>query len=230
MASVKFGSLITGAAGKVGGQILQRGRTGSQLRNLSQPVRVRSSASSIIQQNFSSTSSKWKSITNTQRTSWNDLAATLTRLNKWGDTYVPTGFQIFCEFNLNKCILTPDSKISDAPAILPLPDLSAFGLSAVADPKDYTLEWANNGGALNWQVVAYIYGITPSSQSYSGTTPRLAQAYAAATAETLDLNAAIAATHPITKVTDMTVVIGYRLIESTTGQGTPIVMISGIIT
>jgi len=230
MAQVKFGSLITEAAGKVGGQILQRGRTGSQLRNLSQPVRIRTNAKSVVQQNFSSASSLWKTLNPSHRNNWNSLAATLTRLNKWGDPYIPSGFQIFCEFNLNISVLKPVTKISVPQTLLALPDLSGFSLTANHSPANYTLDWTYISGDTDWSVVPYLYGTSTSGQSFSGRTPIYMGIYSDVASNQVDLTSPVALSYPPIKDAGMSLVVGYRLINLATGQGTPMVKLSTIYT
>jgi hypothetical protein len=76
---IQFGSIITQGAGKIGGQIIQRGTHGQTMRNLTPPKIRRSPASVVPRATVSAVSSFWKNLSDSDRASWVALAAGLTR-------------------------------------------------------------------------------------------------------------------------------------------------------
>jgi len=138
---IQFGAIITAGAGKAGGQIIQRGRTGQILRNLTKPVTRLNSPSVVPRLRLSGVSSAWKFLSVYNRGTWNTLAATLTRKNKFGVAYIPNGFQIFCEFNMNSNYAEPDNIIEEAPVPMTFPVLTDFILTVDLAGASITVEW-----------------------------------------------------------------------------------------
>ncbi len=109
MAQVKYGSIITEIKGKVGGTVFQGGSAAPLMKNISiiQRGRDRShDGTHVVQQGrFSQTTKYWSRITDAERASWNGLVGTWQFVNRFGDTYNGTGYQIFCAANINRLLL-----------------------------------------------------------------------------------------------------------------------------
>jgi len=153
---VQFGAIITAGAGKAGGQIIQRGRTGQILRNLTKPV-VRRNAAAVLPRNILSfLSAQWKFINAADRSAWNSFGETLTRYNKFGVAYTPTGYQTFMEFNYN-AIFWGEGELKEGPET---PESvvvnAAFELTFGAGPPSLNLTWVNVINPTNW-VVRYAF-------------------------------------------------------------------------
>jgi hypothetical protein len=113
MASVRYGALVTDLVGKINGQNFQRGLATPRLRNIS----TRRSFQGTIQfanytpntrATFTYVTQYWKSLTTAQQTAWSTAASSFPRLNKFGVTYIPSGYQLFCEFNFFLVIVGRD--------------------------------------------------------------------------------------------------------------------------
>lgn len=113
MAQVKYGSIITEIKGKVGGTTFQGGRTGGLMKNKGKvfvrgwdrvPIGAGSSGTTQIA-NFSKVTKYWSQITTEQRNSWSGLVGIWTFVNKFGDTYNGSSYQIFCAANINRLSL-----------------------------------------------------------------------------------------------------------------------------
>jgi hypothetical protein len=114
MALVKFGGGIAGYSGKIAGTVFARNRSGAYARNWAVPVNPGTTAQSIARSRFGQQSFQWSLLTQANRTDWNGLASTMTRLNRLGESYVPTGRQIFLESS-NNLALVGEPILTDAP-------------------------------------------------------------------------------------------------------------------
>lgn len=79
---------------------------------------------------LTNTSSAWRTLSDTQRTAWNDYAAQLTYSDPLGSSYSPTGASIFVGSAIAPGNTTP---AADPPTALPTYVLSVTGMSYV-DP------------------------------------------------------------------------------------------------
>lgn len=165
---VKFGGIITEGAGKVGGQIVQRGTHGQILRNLKPPTIRKGYPSSRPRVNLSAVASEWRQLTTLQRDSWIGLAATLTRFNKFGDAYIPSAYQIFCELNMNLLQFERTNILATAPISPVFPNLDDFQLSSSVLGTDINLTWSYVGGSNDFQVIPCFYPL----QSLGASSPR----------------------------------------------------------
>lgn len=109
MAQVKYGAIITEIKGKVGGTTFQGGRTGGLMKNKGKNREVHGNLDDVLnfprRIAFGSVTKYWSQISEAQRASWNGLVGTWTFVNKFGDTYNGTGYQIFCAANINRLSL-----------------------------------------------------------------------------------------------------------------------------
>ena len=229
MASIKFGSIITEAAGKVGGQILQRGRTGAQMRNLTTPREKRYNDTAARQLPFAITSQLWRTLTPTQTLEWANLALTQTRYNRFGDAYTPSGYQLFCEFNLNLRLVSSVSSVLSAPTLVSLPDVSDFQLNGSTGPDALTLAWTYTSGATAWRVLPFTVSARPVGSTDQYRTAVLYPNPTAVASGTVDLTPVISARLTPGFVAGNFINGGYRLIHSTTGQGSPLYRLTGFI-
>lgn len=157
MAQIKLGSLVTGIRGKIGGTIVQGGRTGYQMRNLVQPRKARTNTSSISRNYFAWLSRSWSVLAFEDRALWVAFATFQTRLNKFGDVYIPTGFQMFMEFNLFNHSIDGTVFLNvppDPDAILPITNVDVI---ANGSTNDYRVTWDNPTAGNHQQVVMYAY-------------------------------------------------------------------------
>ncbi|MGB1317297.1 MAG: hypothetical protein ACPG5W_03795 [Flavobacteriales bacterium] len=157
MARVKFGAVVTGIKGNIGGTTFQGGRSGGVAKNLGLPKRSVSLSQTFKKQQLSQQSGGWRDLTVLQRDSWVLLASTLTRLNKFGDPYTPTGYQIFMEFNLNLRSIGNTTILSTAPIIVSEPVADSWDLSVDIGSSSIRPAWNYISGAADWSVTAYMY-------------------------------------------------------------------------
>jgi hypothetical protein len=102
MALVKYGSIVTEIKGKVGGQTFQSCRGGFMIKN-----KGRKSGSIVAigrdqDVRFSSAVKLWSTLSEAQRDTWKALLGVWTFVNKFGDTYNASAYQIFVTCNINR--------------------------------------------------------------------------------------------------------------------------------
>lgn len=105
MASVQYGAMVPNLAGKVGGQNFQRGLAAPILRNISTKrkfIQYPQIAPNLINHRaaFGYVAQSWKNITAGQRSDWKTATTSFPRTNKFGGSYIPSAYQLFCEFNM----------------------------------------------------------------------------------------------------------------------------------
>ena len=186
---IQFGAIVTAGAGKAGGTIIQRGRTGQILRNLTVPHSSKLQPSQAPRSAVSTVSSSWKFLTASERTAWNSLAETLTRYNKFGVAYIPAGFQIFCELNLNLVTFFKETVLSAAPAPALFPNLNNWVLVANPTGPSIVLTWSAVVGEPTWFVFVSFFPLQSLGASVPRGSSRQVLGSAVVTAETFDVSA-----------------------------------------
>lgn len=104
MAKIKFGMMMTDASGKLGGQVFSKNRGGSYVRTKSTPVNRQSSAQMNVRGIFASISSRWSSLSESARESFNGFVGDYSRTDIFGDLRNPSGKALFQRLNQNALI------------------------------------------------------------------------------------------------------------------------------
>lgn len=126
MAQVKYSAVVAGASGKVGGNVFARNKSGAYVRQWAKPTNPNTVRQSEVRTMLAGSASAWRGLTPAQQAGWDTLAATVTRTNRLGEAYTPTGRQIFIEsfMNLTKTFITP---LTNAPLEFSGPDYEVAG-------------------------------------------------------------------------------------------------------
>lgn len=101
MAKIKFGMMMTDASGKLGGQVFSKNRGGSYVRTKVTPTNPQSTAQMSVRGVFASISSRWSSLTEAQRESFNGFVSAYARTDIFGDLRNPSGKSLFQRLNQN---------------------------------------------------------------------------------------------------------------------------------
>lgn len=117
MALIKFGMMMTDARGKLGGQVFTKTRSGATLRTKVVPANPRSTAQQFARGILGSLSAQWKSLTEEQRLAWNSAVQDYSRTNIFGDTYLPSGKNLFTALNSNLLHATLPQILTPQPSI-----------------------------------------------------------------------------------------------------------------
>lgn len=173
MAQIKYGPAISGASGKSAGVVFSRNRSGAYIRNWAKPINPPSPAQSAQRAMLGMSSHEYSMISQIDRDGWDSLALTVTRLNRLGEAYTPTGRQIFVEAN-NNCLAADFPMITTAPGHLLAPQWETtpvFDVQYTADPPIEleiatitNLQDAPAGDALNLRLMA-TPGLPPSRRN-----------------------------------------------------------------
>lgn len=131
MARVIYGESVTEFIGSIGGITFQRNASGTIARHKPKPPVNPSQLQSDQQYLLTTLVSTWPTLTNVQKTSWNNLAAAHDHITPWGDVKTLNGYQWFLSCNLY-CLLAGDAIQLSAPAYSIPANPTAFTLTAGA--------------------------------------------------------------------------------------------------
>ena len=110
MALVKFGGGVAGISGAIGGTVFARNRAGAIARNWAKPVSAPTPIQSANRVRFGNATNAWSILTPEQREAWNGAAAGVDRLNRIGESYTPSGRQLFLQTANNLLIASLPTK------------------------------------------------------------------------------------------------------------------------
>lgn len=162
MAFVKPSALISDIKGKLNGSYFQSKKNGITVNNINSRNKGKFTANVQVQKqkgNVAYVSKAWRGLTNAQRATWGTAASSMTRVNKNGVEYVPTGYQIFLQYNLN--LLSIDEAIintySEAEEAV---DMSKIGILG-SETQRFVLE---NNSSLTAASAIKVYATPPQSK------------------------------------------------------------------
>ena len=115
MGLVKYGPLATEVSGSVGGVTFARVHNAKACRTWRQPVNKRRPTQLVQRYIFSRSSGRWfDTLDSTQRSDWDDYAATCEFTNSLGDPYELNGFNMYVRNN-TIVVVQDYSDFTDAP-------------------------------------------------------------------------------------------------------------------
>lgn len=162
MAFVTLSGLISDLKGKLNGSYFQSKKGGVTINNINSRNKSKgSSGFSVARQKsrVSWVSRAWAAITVAEQASWNSAASTMTRVNKNGITYTPSGYQIFCEQNLN-LVSVGSAVITGYEADFTVIDMSYITIDATSD----TVITYINDQTTSGEDMYLIYATAPQSR------------------------------------------------------------------
>lgn len=120
MSKIKFSALVSDMRNKLNGSVLSKNRYGNYMRNKVTPVNPQTSYQLNQRAQLSALSSAWRGLTQSQRDSWQSLAATLPRTDIFGDPKILSGNALYVSLNLNLAAAGQPT-IDDAPTAVSVP-------------------------------------------------------------------------------------------------------------
>lgn len=96
---IKWGALVVDGRNKIGGQVASKNRAGAYMRNKVTPVNPSSSSQVTVRSRLSSISSSWRSLSDNQRTAWNNAVSDYKKTDIFGDIQNPSGFNLYQRLN-----------------------------------------------------------------------------------------------------------------------------------
>jgi hypothetical protein len=140
MAKIKMGAFVTDISGKVGGSVFAKNKAGAYVRRKSTTMNPQTVAQMLVRSLFALLSQAWRSLSESNRTSWNNATSMFQRTNVFGDATSLTGKALFQSLNQNRHFVGLAS-LDTAP--IPA-DVPAFGAtSVVIDTSSNTLTFTN---------------------------------------------------------------------------------------
>lgn len=142
-ASVKYGAIVSELKGKLGGQVFKGGASGGVMMTKNQLTGAVANGSKLTkadagrtvnpQQNIGNNASTWKALTGAQRATWIAAAPNFPFKNKFGETYTPSGYQLYMSINTN-LLLVNEPVLTDAPEVPTLESCPAFTVAPSTSP------------------------------------------------------------------------------------------------
>lgn len=121
-----LGLLSSAASGKLGGIVASHNRGGAYFRGHVVPVQPRTPAQTANRNQLAAFSAAFKSLTSSQVAGWNALGSTVTLKDALGNSYNPTGQQLFVSCNRHLASLGITTTLTNAPSIPSVPGFTTF--------------------------------------------------------------------------------------------------------
>jgi hypothetical protein len=157
-------------AGSIGGTTYARNKAGAYARAWAKPVNPNTTAQSVARGNFAYGSGMWATLTLAQKEAWNAYALSITRVNRFGQPYTPSGRQIYMELATNAMTLA-QPPLTLPPVETAVPGLSGTGatITTAAGPPIHiatlNLTGLSVSNSANPTIFVYATPLMPSSRT-----------------------------------------------------------------
>lgn len=153
MALIKLGGGVVGISGSIAGNTFARNRFGAYMRARTKPVNPQSARQVAARARIGLLAEEWSAtLTAAERLAWAAYAASISWLNKLGETVKLTGFNHFVRSNA--CVLAAGSAIvATGPTTLSLPNqdptmvATLSAANGITITYDDTLDWPGEDDA-----------------------------------------------------------------------------------
>lgn len=135
MAKFTPGAIVSEVRNKIAATVFSRNAAGAVIRNRVTPINRRSSTQTNRRQVLASFAAQWRGLTQVQRDGWVAAAQNFPRQDNLGQTIIPTGEQLYVEFNANLNLIGA-SAITSAPAPTSFDVLTISSITADAGVGD----------------------------------------------------------------------------------------------
>ena len=127
MARIKFSAMVSEIRGALNGSVFTKNRYGMAIRNKVTPVNRNTPAQSLIKALFTAYNQKWRTLTEDEQKAWNSAVQDYSRSNIFGDTFKPTGSNLYCELNTNLALIGA-TELTKPPLPKNVPGITSFTL------------------------------------------------------------------------------------------------------
>ena len=224
MAKIKFGMMMTDASGKLGGQVFSKNRGGSYVRTKVTPTNPQSTAQMSVRGIFASISSRWSSLTEAQRNSFNGYVSAYARTDIFGDLRNPSGKSLFQRLNQN-LELSAQPQIDNCTSPVEVPFANLSGASGVVSSSDFEVYY--NGDLTGSKVVVWATPQMSQGTKFVKNQLRQLLVVAGEEASEVDIYTEYVAKFGI-PVVGANITIGVRVINAN-GQASPLETIKAVI-
>ncbi len=217
MAKIKFGMMMTDASGKLGGQVFSKNRGGSYVRTKVTPTNPQTSAQSTIRGIFASISSRWSSLTDEQRNTFNGFVQAYARTDIFGDLRNPSGKSLFQRLNQNLEISDQaQTDVCTSPVEVPFANLG--GAEANISSTTFLVDYS--GDLAGAKIVVWATPQMSQGTKFVKNQLRQLEVFAGANAGTVDVWASYVAKFG-TPVVGANISVAVRVINAN-GQASPL--------
>ena len=119
---LKFGAIVTDGRGKIGGHVASKNRAGAYLRTKVTPSNPNTVAQAQARGILASLSQTWQTLTDSQRSGWNDAVKEWGTTDIFGDIKKPSGINLFVKLNAN-LISVGYPQLLDVPQKMEVPNV-----------------------------------------------------------------------------------------------------------
>ena len=119
---LKFGAIVTDGRGKIGGHVASKNRAGAYLRTKVTPANPNTVAQVQARNILASISQLWQTLTDSQRSGWNDAVKEWGTTDIFGDIKNPSGINLFVKINAN-LVGVGYPQLLDAPKKMEVPSV-----------------------------------------------------------------------------------------------------------
>lgn len=139
---VKFGAIIVGGSGKIGGHVASKNRAGAYLRTKVTPTNPNTASQSAVRGILSSLSKSWGDLSDAQRLSFNNAVASFATTDIFGDIKNPSGFNLYVRLGAN-AIAAGELPATTAPAKVAIPYAAVSNASMDASAGTLSIGFSN---------------------------------------------------------------------------------------
>tara|TARA_R110000782_G_scaffold252544_1_gene340385 strand:+ start:121 stop:816 length:696 start_codon:yes stop_codon:yes gene_type:complete len=132
MASIRFNQ-IADARGSINGTVYSRGIGGLYMKNRVSPVNPQTAKQTAVRAALAALATSWRGLSDDQRTSFKGQVANYPATNRLGETYTPSGYQLYMTLNGNlSAVNTEAIEVPIAPVAFSASLVSAMSIVITA--------------------------------------------------------------------------------------------------
>jgi hypothetical protein len=131
--------LLSDARASIGGATASKNRGGNYFRARVAPIQPRTENQQFIRAQLSSLSASWRGLTVTKQSGWNSLASGITLKDSLGQSYKPTGAQLYTGNNMNLFLLGSPTVTVAPPSRPDFPDFANVNAITTAGTPAFTV-------------------------------------------------------------------------------------------
>lgn len=214
--------ILSDARASVGGATFSKNRGGNYIRAKVAPVQPRTVAQQEARANLSAIAGTWKTLSASQIAGWNTLAATITLKDSLGNSYSPSGIDLYVGNNRNLSAIGETSIVDPPAQTTSFDDITPLVLTATAGTAAFTVAPTIEAAPTGFKFLVRATGQTSPGISYtSQSSYRVIESFAATAFASLNILAAYEARFGAL-LAGQRVAVSVTLVEIATGfQSTP---------
>ena len=225
MAVIQFGAIVTQGAGAIGGQVIQRGRSSQVLKQKGRPTIRRGLVNQPPRTKLAAVASTWRDLSSNNRATWESIALSVTRYNRFGVAYVPTGYQLFMELNSNLQNFGSQAIIKKAPAAPNYPAVTGWSLAVDPSSSEFIVNWSQSAGDNDFQLYFSLFPLQSLGATYVRGSARLTDQFISVDSETDNLYTEVMKRFPFLTAGNAQVAVAVDGVQDSTGWRMPRVVL-----